>query len=89
MRVAVALLLLLVPASARAAERPPNIVLIVADDLGYRELGCYGQEIIQTPHLDQMAADGLRFTDFYSGSTVCAPSRSGQRRHRPRGPRTS
>lgn len=60
--------------SQEATERP-NIVLIVADDLGYGELGCYGQQRIQTPHLDRMAAEGMRFTDFYAGSTVCAPSR--------------
>ena len=63
---------------ARGAEPPevPNIVLILADDLGYGDLGCYGQKIIQTPCLDRMAAEGLRFTQFYAGSTVCAPSRS-------------
>ena len=55
---------------------PPNILLIVADDLGYGDLGSYGQQRIQTPRLDQLAAEGLRFTDFYAGSTVCAPSRS-------------
>jgi len=54
---------------------PPNIIFILADDLGYRELGCYGQEIIQTPNIDQLAEEGIRFTQFYSGSTVCAPSR--------------
>ncbi len=54
----------------------PNIVLIVADDLGYGDLGSYGQQQIQTPHLDRMAREGLRFTQFYAGSTVCAPSRS-------------
>ncbi|NBB72907.1 MAG: sulfatase-like hydrolase/transferase, partial [Bacteroidetes bacterium] len=54
----------------------PNIVLIVADDLGYGDLGSYGQQQIQTPHLDRMAQQGLRFTQFYAGSTVCAPSRS-------------
>lgn len=58
-----------------AAERP-NLIFILADDLGYGDVGCFGQTKIQTPHLDQMAADGLRFTDFYAGSTVCAPSRS-------------
>jgi len=53
----------------------PNIVFILADDLGYGDLGCYGQKTIQTPHLDRMAAEGMRFTDCYAGSTVCAPSR--------------
>lgn len=57
-------------------ERLPNIIFIIADDLGYGDLGCYGQERIQTPHLDRLAAEGVRFTDFYAGSTVCAPSRS-------------
>ncbi|MCS7465397.1 arylsulfatase [Stieleria sp. ICT_E10.1] len=54
----------------------PNIVFILVDDLGYGDLGCYGQKLIQTPRLDQMAAEGMRFTDFYAGNTVCAPSRS-------------
>ncbi|MFN7867282.1 MAG: arylsulfatase [Planctomyces sp.] len=56
--------------------RLPSIVMILADDLGYGELGCYGQPLIQTPCLDRMAAEGLRFTRFYAGATVCAPSRS-------------
>lgn len=60
-------------ADSRAA---PNFVFILADDLGYAELGCYGQRIIQTPRLDRMAAEGMRFTQFYAGATVCAPSRS-------------
>jgi arylsulfatase A-like enzyme len=53
----------------------PNIIYILADDLGYKELGSYGQEIIRTPHLDQLADEGMRFTQHYSGSPVCAPSR--------------
>lgn len=53
----------------------PNIIYILADDLGYRELGCYGQQIIKTPNLDRLAAEGMRFTNHYSGSAVCAPSR--------------
>jgi arylsulfatase len=60
---------------AHAAEQPPNIILIMADDLGYGELGCYGQQIIRTPHIDRLAAEGLRFTQFYAGSPVCAPCR--------------
>ncbi len=60
----------------QAPRTPPNIVLIVADDLGYGDVGAYGQKQIQTPVLDQMAREGLRFTDFYAGSTVCAPSRA-------------
>lgn len=59
-----------------AYDGQPNILLIVADDLGYGDLGSYGQQEIQTPHLDQLASEGIRFTDFYAGNTVCAPSRS-------------
>lgn len=59
---------------ASGAERP-NIIYIVSDDLGYGDLGCYGQQVIQTPRLDQLAAEGLRFTDHYAGHTVCRPSR--------------
>ncbi len=54
----------------------PNIVIIFADDLGYGDLGCYGSPTIRTPHLDRMAAEGLRFTDFYSAAEVCSPSRA-------------
>lgn len=54
----------------------PNIIYIMADDLGYGELGSYGQKVIKTPHLDRMAAEGLRFTQFYAGSTLCAPTRA-------------
>jgi len=57
-------------------EKQPNIIYILADDLGYGDLGSYGQEHIQTPNLDRMAEQGMRFTQHYSGSTVCAPSRS-------------
>src|SRR5262245_26650939 len=57
-----------------AAEKP-NVIFILADDLGYGDLGCYGQKRIQTPRLDRMAKEGMRLTQFYAGSTVCAPSR--------------
>ena len=62
-----------VPRSGR--QRKPNIIFLFADDLGYGDLGCYGQKEIKTPNLDRMAAEGMRFTQHYSGSTVCAPSR--------------
>jgi arylsulfatase A-like enzyme len=60
---------------ATAAARKPHIVFILADDLGWGETGCYGQKKIPTPHIDQLAAEGLRFTQHYSGAPVCAPSR--------------
>lgn len=63
-------------ATAPAVRRPPNVILILADDLGYGDLGCYGQRRIATPNLDRMAREGVRFTDFYAGAPVCAPSRS-------------
>ncbi len=68
---------LLLPAAemTAAAADKPNIIFIMADDLGYGDLGCYGQQRIQTPAIDQLAAEGMKFTDFYAGSTVCAPSR--------------
>lgn len=64
------------PNDTAAGDAPPNFVWILADDLGYGDLGSYGQERIQTPHLDRMAEEGMRFTDAYAGFTVCAPSRS-------------
>jgi arylsulfatase A-like enzyme len=67
------------PAAAEVKEArgsKPNIIWIMADDLGYGDLGSYAQAVIQTPHLDRMARGGLRFTQAYAGSTVCAPSRS-------------
>ena len=59
-----------------AAKKAPNIIIIMADDLGYGDLGCYGHPSINTPNLDRMAAEGLRFTDFYSGGCLCTPSRA-------------
>jgi len=77
-----AALCLSVSVAVRATESPPrsvdraaNVIYILVDDLGYGDLGCYGQNIIRTPNLDRMAAEGMRFTDHYAGSTVCAPSR--------------
>lgn len=72
--------LVLAMANVFAAERPlldrPNVIIIYADDLGYGDLGCYGHPSIRTPHLDRMAAEGMRFTEFYSASEVCTPSRT-------------
>ncbi len=62
--------------AAGLAAAKPNIVFIITDDLGYGDLGCYGQKTIRTPVLDKLAGEGIRFTQHYSGSTVCAPSRS-------------
>ena len=82
MRLALLSLLLCACSSAAAQEdgelrdsRQPNILYILADDLGYGEVGCYGQTKIQTPNIDALAASGMRFTQHYSGSPVCAPSR--------------
>ncbi len=66
------------PANARAQDTAdkPNIIFIMVDDMGYHDLGCYGSKTILTPNLDRLAKEGLRFTDCYSGATVCAPARS-------------
>jgi arylsulfatase A-like enzyme len=68
-------LLVTVPAAVRA-EKLPNLVIILADDLGYGDLGCYGHPSIRTPNLDRMASQGMRFTDFYVAACVCTPSRA-------------
>ncbi len=64
-------------ALADGAERPPNIVMFVADDLGYSDLGCFGSTFYETPHLDRLAASGMRFTSAYSACPVCSPTRAG------------
>jgi len=64
------------PDTAACRAERPNIVLVFADDLGYGDLGSYGNADIRTPNLDQMASEGVRFTDFYAGSSVCSPSRA-------------
>lgn len=77
MRYLLLLFFLVVPTLAVAKEqRGPNFVLIFADDLGYADLGCYGSERTKTPHLDQMAAEGMRFTDFHVAAAVCSASRA-------------
>src|SRR4051812_31532255 len=62
---------------AQAAAKRANIVLILADDLGYGDLGCYGGSDVPTPNIDRLAAEGLRFTDGYTCAPVCAPARAG------------
>src|SRR5438067_8266357 len=82
MRLLLAAAVIIVP-TLLLTERPqnrqdnprPNIIFILADDLGYGDLGCYGQKQIKTPNFDRMSKEGMRFTQFYAGSTVCAPSR--------------
>src|SRR5512146_635206 len=64
------------PAAVRA-EKLPNLVIILADDMGYGDLGCYGHPSMRTPNLDRMAAEGMRFTDFYASQSICTPSRAG------------
>src|SRR6476646_8273971 len=64
-----------VRAAANSAASKPNVLFILADDLGYGDLGCYGQKKIKTPNLDRLAAEGTRFTQAYAGTAVCAPSR--------------
>ncbi|MFT5885744.1 MAG: arylsulfatase A [Arcticibacterium sp.] len=72
------LLLLFISGCAEKEKKAtqPNIIYILADDLGYGDLGCYGQEIIKTPNIDKLAEQGILFTDHYAGSSVCAPSRA-------------
>ena len=62
--------------SLSAAERKPNIIFILADDMGYGDLACYGHPSIATPNLDHMASEGMKFTEFYVGASVCTPSRA-------------
>src|SRR5258706_2644316 len=61
---------------AQKNKSKPNIILIVADDLGYGDIGCYGQLKIETPNIDKLAKQGLKFMQFYAGTSVCAPSRA-------------
>ncbi len=68
------LLYLLGSAPAQAAEQP-NVILLFIDDLGWKDVGCYGNDFVETPHIDQLAADGMRFTDFYAAGAVCSPTR--------------
>ena len=61
--------------ASKKESRKPNLIFILADDLGYGDLGCFGQKKIKTPNIDRLADKGMKLTQFYAGSTVCAPSR--------------
>ena len=69
--------LLLFAVAAVAENRPPNIIIVLTDDLGYGDIGCYGNKIVKTPHLDRFAREGMRFTDCYAAAANCSPSRTG------------
>ncbi|MEC7401004.1 MAG: sulfatase-like hydrolase/transferase, partial [Verrucomicrobiota bacterium] len=68
-------LLLIILNQVLGSDQRPNLIYVVCDDLGYGDLGCYGQKVIKTPRFDRMASEGLLFTDHYAGHTVCRPSR--------------
>ena len=73
-----ALFLFLVMIGANAGEgRRPHFIIIIVDDMGYAELSCLGNPHFETPELDRLAAEGMRFTDFHSSATVCSPTRAG------------
>ncbi len=75
MRLLLALAIAVTTVTLHAAERKPNIIFVLADDLGYGDIGCYGQQKFRTPNIDRLATEGMRFTQAYSGNAVCAPSR--------------
>ena len=70
------LLLGMVSLTTSAQESPPNFIIIMADDLGYGDVGCYGGTRFKTPNIDSLAKEGLRFTDFHSNGAVCSPTRA-------------
>ena len=74
--ISVLVVALLTTLSVAAQNRPPNFVIVFADDLGYGDLGCFGHPTIRTPHLDRMATEGMKLTQFYSACSVCTPSRA-------------
>ncbi|MDG1324514.1 MAG: sulfatase-like hydrolase/transferase, partial [Opitutales bacterium] len=71
-----AFVILLFAFGIQLTAKLPNIIFIMVDDMGYHDLGCYGSKTIKTPNIDRMAKEGIRFTDCYSGDTVCAAARS-------------
>lgn len=75
MKARITFVVLFIVGCSAVGQQRPNVILIMADDLGYGDLGCYGQTRIRTPNIDVLAENGMRFTQYYAGSTVCAPSR--------------
>jgi arylsulfatase A-like enzyme len=76
MRSILILFLLLASLLCQAADRPPNVIFILMDDMGYSDVSCYGATKVRTPHIDRMAAEGLKFTDFHTAASICSPSRA-------------
>ncbi|MEK6239618.1 MAG: sulfatase-like hydrolase/transferase, partial [Planctomycetales bacterium] len=70
-----AFLVCVVSSSADASERP-NVIFLLTDDLGYSDVGCYGASKVKTPHIDRLAAEGIRFTNFHAAASICSPSRA-------------
>jgi arylsulfatase A-like enzyme len=64
------------PMVSRADEDPPNVIFILTDDLGYSDVGCYGAKKVETPNIDRLAKEGLRFTHFHTAASICSPSRA-------------
>ncbi|MEO1844770.1 MAG: sulfatase-like hydrolase/transferase, partial [Akkermansiaceae bacterium] len=75
MKTLYALLLLSCSIGSLSAKDQPNIIFIFIDDLGWKDVGCYGNDFIETPRIDRLAGEGLRFTDFYAAGAVCSPTR--------------
>ncbi|WP_119081071.1 sulfatase family protein [Chitinophaga alhagiae] len=75
--ISTAVICLCLAASAAFAQQKPNIILVLTDDMGVGDIGCYGGSLVPTPHLNRMAAEGIRFTQYYSASPICSPSRAG------------
>ena len=70
------ILFLIVCSIATAEEQRPNVIFMLTDDLGYSDVGCYGAKTVKTPHIDQLASEGIRFTDFHTAASICSPSRA-------------
>jgi arylsulfatase A-like enzyme len=65
-----------VQSSTGTPDSKPNVIFMLTDDLGYADIGCYGAEGVRTPHIDRLAAEGIKFTDFHTAASICTPSRA-------------